>query len=127
VRLLLDTHVLLWSAESPEKLSPKARRELENPTNILFFSAASIWEVAIKVSLQKLALSMSSQQLVEALVGSDFTELPVSSAHAAKVASIPFHHRDPFDRLLVAQAEIEQMTLVSKDAILDAYEIRRLW
>jgi PIN domain nuclease of toxin-antitoxin system len=127
VRLLLDTHVLLWSAETPEKLSATARRELEDASNTLFFSAASIWEIAIKISVGKLHLSMSPGQLVESLANSDFTELPVASSHAAKVASIPLHHRDPFDRLLIAQAEIEQLSLVSKDTGLDVYGIRRLW
>jgi PIN domain nuclease of toxin-antitoxin system len=127
VRLLVDTHVLLWSAETPEKLSAAARRELQDASNALFFSAASIWEIAVKISVGKLNLSMSPGRLVESLTNSDFTELSITSSHAAKVASLPLHHRDPFDRLLVAQAEIEQLVLVSKDDGLDAYGIRRLW
>jgi PIN domain nuclease of toxin-antitoxin system len=127
VRLLLDTHVLLWAAEAPEKLSAVARRELEDSSNALFFSAASIWEIAIKVSLGKLRFSRPPQDLVESLLQSDFVELPIESTHAAKVSSMPWHHRDPFDRLLLAQADIEQMTLVSRDAGLDPYGIRRVW
>lgn len=127
MRLLLDTHVLLWAAEAPDNLSRTARREMEDAANGLFFSVASIWELAIKVSIGKLRLSMSPQQLLEALAERDFTELPIEGRHAARVAAIPLHHRDPFDRLLIAQAEIERMTLVSKDPELDAYGIQRLW
>lgn len=127
MRLLLDTHALLWSAEAPDKLSNNARRELERLENSLFFSTASVWELAIKMSVGKLRLSLLPDDMVQLLLSRGLSELPVEAVHASKVASMPLHHRDPFDRLLIAQAEIENMTLVSKDDGLDAYGIRRLW
>jgi PIN domain nuclease of toxin-antitoxin system len=127
VRLLLDTHALLWSVEAPGRLSNSARRKLEDTANDLFFSAASIWEVSIKISAGKLRLALLPEELVEVLVSRQFTELPIRSLHAGKLALMPLHHRDPFDRLLIAQAQVEDLTLVSKDGALDAYGIQRLW
>ena len=127
MNLLLDTHALLWSADAPEKLSLQARTQVEDASNRLFFSAASVWEIAIKVSIEKLRLSISPEQMVQLLGRAGFLEVPIESQHAARVATMPLHHRDPFDRLLVAQAELERMTLVSRDGGFDAYGIRRLW
>ena len=127
MNLLLDTHALLWSAEAPARLSAKARSELENAANDLFFSAASSWEIAIELSLQKLRLSISLDDFAKLLASKDIFELPVEGAHASKVASMPFHHPDPFDRLLIAQAQVEGLSLASKDDEFDAYGVRRLW
>ncbi|HKQ40180.1 MAG TPA: type II toxin-antitoxin system VapC family toxin [Verrucomicrobiae bacterium] len=128
MKLLLDTHALLWFAADKTKLAENTLRELESDENSVFFSCASIWEIAIKVSLRKLNLTISVEDGFRGILESNgLTELTVMYSHAARVANYPLHHHDPFDRLLVAQADIEQMTLVSKDAILDAYGIRRLW
>ena len=128
MKLLLDTHALLWFAAEKSRLSAATLRQLESDENEVFFSCASIWEISIKVSLRKLNLALNVEHEFSTLLSSNgLAELPIVYAHAARVSTYPLHHRDPFDRILVAQAEIERMTLVSKDEFLDAYGIRRLW
>jgi PIN domain nuclease of toxin-antitoxin system len=128
MRLLLDTHALIWFAENDSNLSAVARQALGDEANELSCSVASIWEMAIKVSLGKLKLGSSLEPgFHQSLKENGFTILPVEYRHAAHVMSLPWHHRDPFDRLLVAQAVLEQMTLVSHDARLDEYGVRRIW
>jgi PIN domain nuclease of toxin-antitoxin system len=121
VRLLLDTHVLLWALIEPARLNPDARATLENPEHAVFFSAASVWEMAIKAALGRADFQVAPEVIVEAAQASGFIELPVRSAAALKVAALPHHHRDPFDRLLVAQAMTEPMALYTADAQLAAY------
>jgi PIN domain nuclease of toxin-antitoxin system len=111
VRLLLDTHVLLWALASPSKLPVRFRRELD--AALVFVSAASIWEVAIKAALGK--LEADPAEVLDAVEPAGFELLPVSGAHAARVATLPLLHRDPFDRLLVAQALCEPLVLVTND------------
>lgn len=128
MKLLLDTHALIWFAEGDPKLSATAREILENEANSVFYSVACIWEMAIKISLRKLTMSRTLTGAFEHLLEqSGLILLPIEYRHAARVASLPFHHRDPFDRLLVAQAELEQFSLVSHDSVLDAYPIKRIW
>ena len=128
MRLLLDTHVLIWFTEGASEISHPARRALEAAGNTVYYSCVNIWEIAIKLSLQKVTMSLNLEhEFPDFLSTNDVLELPIQYAHVARVAYLPLHHRDPFDRLLIAQAEIEGMTLVSKDAELDAYGIRRLW
>lgn len=123
MRLLLDTHVLLWALGTPERLSVGFRAELDSAQ--VFVSAASVWEVAIKAGLGK--LGADAREVLEATKDAGFELLPVTGAHAAKVAELPRVHRDPFDRLLVAQALHEPLVLVSVDEILRGYgEIVRL-
>lgn len=118
MRLLLDTHVFLWSvADSPEL--PKKAKEAIRDADEVFVSAASLWEIAIKVGLGK--LKANPQDLVRAISGSGFTELPITALHAAQVETLPEHHKDPFDRLLVAQALTEPMHLLTADAQLKVY------
>ena len=128
MKLLLDTHALIWFAENDARLSAQARRSLEDETNDPYCSVASIWEMAIKASLGKLSVTA---QLVTTfrrrLETNGFTILPIEYEHAAFVMTLPWHHRDPFDRLLVAQANLEGLALISHDAELDAYGIRRIW
>ncbi len=121
MRILLDTHILLWALIEPAKLGDDARAALEDPDHEVLFSAASVWEMAIKAALGRPNFQVSPPKVVEAALSSGFTELPVRSAAALKVAALPHHHRDPFDRLLVAQAMIEPAVLYTADAQLTAY------
>lgn len=118
MRLLLDTHVFLWSvADSPEL--PKNAKDAIRGADEVFVSAASLWEIAIKVGLGK--LKANPHELVRAISASGFTELPITALHAAQVETLPEHHKDPFDRLLVAQALTEPMHLLTADAQLKVY------
>ncbi|GBD10754.1 Ribonuclease VapC22 [bacterium HR23] len=121
MRLLLDTHILLWALASPERLPGEVRRLLEDPKNEVLFSAASVWEVAIKAQVGRFSLPIPLEEVVEAALRSGFAELPVRSVHAAGVARLPFLHRDPFDRLLVAQALYEPARLLTADRALAGY------
>jgi PIN domain nuclease of toxin-antitoxin system len=121
VRILLDTHLLLWSVASSRRLPKEARSLLLDAANEVFFSAASVWEIAIKSALRRRDFKANPMVLVRALAHSGFTELPVTAAHAARVAGLPAIHRDPFDRLLVAQSFAEPMTLLTNDAVLARY------
>ncbi|WP_308465605.1 type II toxin-antitoxin system VapC family toxin [Rathayibacter soli] len=121
MNLLLDTHILLWAAYSPHRLSQRARQLLEDAENRLVFSAASIWEVAIKTSLGKPGFSVAPAVLRRGLVESGYFELDVTSAHAAAVVDVSPSHTDPFDRILVAQARVEGLTLLTSDLRLVAY------
>jgi PIN domain nuclease of toxin-antitoxin system len=121
VRLLLDTHILLWTLIEPARLTKELRSLLENPEHDVLFSAASIWEMAIKSSFGRADFRVSVETIVDAARASGFDELPVHSAAAQRVATLPHHHRDPFDRLLVAQAMTEPAVLYTADARLEAY------
>lgn len=127
MKLLLDTHALIWFAEDDPKLSDEARRCLSQADNDLFCSVASIWELAIKASLGKLQLRARLDAFRRRLEDNGFGIMSVEYSHAAHVLNLPWHHRDPFDRLLVAQALFEQAVLVSHDHLLDAYGIQRVW
>jgi PIN domain nuclease of toxin-antitoxin system len=119
--LLLDTHVLIWALDSPKRLAPEVRGEIEDPHNEIFFSAASIWEIAIKSGLGKLDFPHSAEAIAQGAIHTGFTELPVTAKHAAAVARLPTHHRDPFDRLLIAQALALPAHLLTVDAALGPY------
>jgi PIN domain nuclease of toxin-antitoxin system len=121
VRLLLDTHVLLWALSAPKHLSKKARSEIENRANDVMFSAASIWEIAIKWTLKRSDFRVTPNEILAAAIESGFRELPVRSTAAAHVAALPAHHRDPFDRLLIAQAVTEPAILYTADPQLEIY------
>jgi PIN domain nuclease of toxin-antitoxin system len=121
VRLLLDTHVLLWVAAEPRRLPLEVRERLESPDNDVLFSAASIWELAIKMQIGRVDLGVTPEKLADEAVRRGFDELPVTAAHAAGVRRLPLHHRDPFDRLLVAQALHEPARLLTADRALEPY------
>ncbi|MDI6768209.1 MAG: type II toxin-antitoxin system VapC family toxin [Anaerolineales bacterium] len=128
MNLLLDTHAFLWFIAGDSSLSQSARSAIEDLNNNRYLSVASLWEIAIKVSVEKLELSEPYEVLIpEQLVENRIEPLAISVEHTAMVASMPFHHRDPFDRLIAAQAKIGQLTLVSADAVFNAYEVNRLW
>jgi PIN domain nuclease of toxin-antitoxin system len=128
VKLLIDTHTLLWAYWADPQLSAAAARFITDPANTVFVSPASHWEVAIKMSTGKLTPRESFPDFVQhAIFDNGFVILPVEPRHTAVVATLPFHHRDPFDRLLVAQAVAEQWPVVSADAAFDPYPVTRLW
>jgi PIN domain nuclease of toxin-antitoxin system len=121
VRLLVDTHILLWALAEPARLPHACRAQLQDGANEVMFSAASIWEIAIKEQMGRVRLGVSPADIAEAAATMGFRELLVTSTHAAGVARLPMHHRDPFDRLLVAQALSEPARLVTADRALAVY------
>lgn len=127
-RLLLDTHTFLWWIDDGPELSAAARAAIANAENECFLSMASCWEMSIKSSLGKLELAKPIQRFVsEQLSANSFALLNIEMRHTAKVEKMPFHHRDPFDRLLIAQAMTEKMTLVTADKEFKKYGVRLLW
>jgi PIN domain nuclease of toxin-antitoxin system len=128
VRVLLDTHTLYWFIEGDPQLSTPALTTISDPANPVLLSPASYWEIAIKVSMGKWQLNRPYEDFIDvALKQNGFLVLPVLSTHTARLIGLPFHHKDPFDRLLVAQALTEQVPIVSADVQLDAYGITRIW
>jgi PIN domain nuclease of toxin-antitoxin system len=128
VRLLLDTHTLLWVLGEPERIAPDVRREIEDLSNAVLISAVCAWEIATKHALGKLPLPESPEALLERAVAElGAVELSITRRHALLSASLPNHHRDPFDRLLVAQATLEDATLVTADHLLPPYGVKLLW
>lgn len=128
MKLLLDTHVFLWWLTADEQLSPRAKRVIRDGKNEVFFSAASAWEIAIKAKLGRVTLPEDAERYIPAqLELNAFQVLPIRVQHALRVASLPDLHRDPFDRLLVAQALIEDLTVITKDRRLSGYSVRVLW
>ena len=121
MKLLLDTHLLLWAAESSRRLSPTARALLEDERHELLFSAASIWEISIKRGLGRKDFETDPRLLRRGLLDNGYFELPFTSAHAAAVDTLPPLHKDPFDRMLVAQALLEGISLVTADAVVARY------
>lgn len=128
MKLLLDTHAFLWFVLDDPKLSLSARQAIESDSNQVCISPASYWEIAIKISLGKYRLNGSFEAFWDTgMRRNDITVLPIEIRHAATLAAMPFHHKDPFDRLVVAQALAEQLSLVSADLRLDAYGVSRIW
>ena len=128
MRLLVDAHALIWAVDAPLKLGPQAVTALQDPSNDLLLSAGTIWELAIKVGLGKLSLSMPYREWMnQAITDLGMTVLPITVEYADVQSNLPRHHGDPFDRLLVAQAQVEDMALVSADPGFDPYGINRLW
>ncbi len=127
-QLLLDSHAMLWFFWDDPQLSAYARKLIEDSDNRKLVSITSCWEIAIKVGLGKLDLGESSRSfLPREIARNNFELLPISLEHATKVEGLPPHHRDPFDRLLIAQAATEGLSIVSTDAIFDQYDVTRLW
>jgi PIN domain nuclease of toxin-antitoxin system len=128
VRLLLDTHAFLWFVLDDRQLSRTAKDLIENPANDVDISPASYWEIAIKISIGKYSLSQPYRQFIETQIArNDFRILHVEPRHTSALTTMPFHHKDPFDRLLVAQALTETIPIVSADGVLDSYGVQRLW
>ena len=123
MNLILDTHIILWWLDNSDKLPEKYLRAIENSNNICFISSASIWEISIKSAIGKLEIP---DNFTDILHQEGFRELPVSWTHAAMVRKLPFHHKDPFDRLIIAQSIIEDYTLLTVDKIIPEYEVKIL-
>ena len=127
MKLLLDTHIFIWWADQPERLSPTALSALEDEANDLLLSVASVWEMQIKIQLGKLKLSLPIKELVNNQQETNaLTVLPVALAHVLRLNALPFHHKDPFDRLLIAQSIEETFTIVTADSQLSAYSVKLL-
>jgi PIN domain nuclease of toxin-antitoxin system len=123
MRVLLDTHILLWALLQPARLGAARRRVLESPENRIYFSAVNIWEIAIKRALDRPDFTAEPAPIRAAALDTGFEELPVSGEHAAGVRGLPDHHRDPFDRLLIAQARHEPLLLMSDDPLVSRYAV----
>lgn len=128
MRVLLDTHTFLWFVEDDPKLNPHVQRIIEDADTQPFLSMATIWEMAIKVNLGKLGLPAPFALFIpDQLRLNTIMQLDIAIEHTVRVASLPLHHRDPFDRLLIAQPLVEQMPIISRDAAFDAYGVTRVW
>ena len=128
MRGLADTHTFFWFVFDDPQLTPTAREFMRDPTNEIYVSVASIWEACIKTSTGKLTLQTDVVGFFETEAkGHNIRILGIEPKHLRPVATFPFHHRDPFDRLLIAQSQIENMPLISADAVFDAYNITRIW
>lgn len=121
MKLLLDTHLLLWAASSSDKLPAAARKLLEDPQNELLFSPASLWEIVIKRGLGRSDFQVDARVLRRGLLDNGYQELPITSEHTVSIDSLPPIHKDPFDRILVAQATVEGITLLTTDAVVAQY------
>lgn len=129
MRVLLDTHAFLWFIEDHPRLSRVARQLIEDNTTVPFLSVASLWEMAIKISLGKMTVGNQSFEtfIPEQMSRNDIALLDITVWHVARVAILPLAHRDPFDRMLIAQAITEGLPIISADSILDAYPVTRIW
>lgn len=128
MRLLLDSHALIWAVDEPTRLTLAAATALQDPANQLLLSAATVWEIAIKVGLRKLIMTLPYRQWMnQAIADLRLSLLPITVEYADVQAGLPDHHRDPFDRLLIAQALTEAISIVSSDPIFDLYGVSRAW
>jgi len=128
VRLLLDTHTFLWFLSADPQLSATARTLIEDGDNEVYLSVGSLWEMAIKIGLGKLSLGRPYETFIpDQLARTGIDLLTITFGHTARVLTLPSHHRDPFDRLLIAQALVEGLSIVGVDAAFDAYGVARLW
>ncbi len=123
MKLLLDTHILLWAAAEPEQLSSKAKALIEDQENQLYFSAASLWEISIKNKLGRADFKVDLAVLRRNLLDNGFEEIAITSAHALAVDTLPPIHKDPFDRMLIAQTAVEGITLITADSVVAEYPV----
>ena len=128
MRLLLDTHALLWFYLGDDRLSGPAQSAIMDPANVKLISPASYWEIAIKLSLRKYVLNVPYDEFIrEAVHDNGFEILPIEPRHTSALVAMPHHHKDPFDRLLIAQAVVEDIPIASVDTIFDTYTVSRFW
>ena len=131
MKLLWDTHTFLWFVAGSNELSQKALQTITNPSNEHFISIASLWEISIKTALGKLAIQGSYSTVINDITENGLQILSINFAHTVQQNQLPLHHRDPFDRMIVSQAIVEDMHLISKDEVFDSYldqqNIRRIW
>ncbi|MCL4139931.1 UNVERIFIED_CONTAM: hypothetical protein GTU68_040433 [Idotea baltica] len=126
MKYLIDTHILLWNMENHPRLSNKARKILEDTSNEIFISHASLWELAIKKSIGKIQLVLPFSQLEQQLINRGFQFLPFTSEAYQALMELPFHHRDPFDRMMIAQAKVHGYTLITADETFHSYDVNLL-
>jgi PIN domain nuclease of toxin-antitoxin system len=124
---LLDTHAIIWFLNGDEKLSVKSKEIIENQDNLKFVSIASIWEIAIKISLNKFKFNKGFKKFLELIDANGFEILPISFDHALTVSTLNFIHRDPFDRLIVSQALSDNLTIITTDGFIVKYDVRTIW
>jgi PIN domain nuclease of toxin-antitoxin system len=128
LKYLLDTHALLWIVSGDSRLSKKARSVYLDEANAIFASMATIWELAVKISLKKMEITGGLSDFVtEHVHGNSMELLPIQLAHCCQLQTLAFHHRDPFDRMIIAQAIVERLTIISADKEFDPYPIKRIW
>lgn len=128
MKCLLDTHTFLWYVADDAQLSRKATKLISHSSSLIYISVATFWEIAIKYSLNKLTLTKPFQEFISEQISINaFTILPIALEHLVAVTQLPFHHRDPFDRLLIAQAQTESLPLISIDNRFDLYPVERCW
>jgi len=127
MKQLLDTHSFLWFVSGKQELSEKAKSQILNPYAQNFVSIASIWEIAIKVKLGKLQINGSISSIIDDLTENNFELLPINFAHIVKNYELEFYHRAPFDRIIIAQAIIEEMSIISKDSNFKYYNVTQIW
>ncbi len=124
MRLLLDTHILIWFLEGNLLLAKSRRQIIVDPNNEVFLSIASLWEIAIKISLGKLTLSQPLANIINQLVVENIEILPIRASHILQVSTLPFHHRDPFDRIIIAQSSVENLLVITDDTEFANYDIK---
>ena len=127
MRYLLDTHSLIWFFEDNEKLSILAKTEIKNLQNRCFVSIASLWEIALKIGIDKLKLDISFSRLKNEIQDNNFEILPIELAHLNQLLLLDFYHKDPFDRIIIAQAKDEKMVIITKDENFSKYEVGIIW
>lgn len=127
MEILLDTHTYIWFAANNSKLPKAVKRDIENQDNKLYLSIASLWEMAIKIQLKKLEIGFTIEQFIVLAENNGFIILPVEPTHIIQLSKLKHHHRDPFDRIIAAQALSEKLYLASADDVFDAYKVKRIW
>ncbi len=126
MKILLDTHVYIWFAEGDRRLGKTLETELESPENQLFLSIVSIWEMAIKIQLNKLNLAKDLKQIINDSITGGIEILPLLPSHVFKVSELEMHHRDPFDRIIIAQSLVEEMHIATEDEMFSSYSIKKV-
>ena len=127
MKILMDTHTMLWLFNDDKKLSVKAKESIENPLNSVFVSIVSFWEIAIKISLKKLDLNLPFERLFEECESLDIGILDIDRSHLFHLSELPFFHRDPFDRLIICQSIVDNYTLASADGVFSKYNVKMVW
>lgn len=127
MKALLDTHAFLWWDGKPERLSKNALAMCQDAENTLFLSAASVWEMQIKIQLGKLKIDLPLSDLIRQQEENGVVVLPVHVSHTLEISNLPLHHKDPFDRLLIAQARVEEMVFISADPAMAPYDVQVVW
>lgn len=131
MKVLIDTHTFLWFVAGSKELSETAKKLIQNKQNSVYISIASLWEISIKTAIGKLQITDSYETVINDVVENDISILPINFAHTVMQNKLPFYHRDPFDRIIISQAIVENMNLISRDGAFDAYlenlEVKRIW